>query len=159
LYRTYAREVFRFALFLSGDRAMAEDIVSETFIRLWHARERVDLATVKAYLLAIARNLFLEQCRQAARRAELRDEHADGRPGPEDVAASRSELQVVLAELQKLPESDRAALLLRAEQGLPYDEIAALLGITPTAARVKVHRARTRLEGARRPQGGGGVPR
>ena len=59
LYATYGRDVFRFALFLSGDPALAEDIASETFIRAWAARERVDLATVKGYLFAIARNLFL----------------------------------------------------------------------------------------------------
>lgn len=75
LYQAHARDVHRFALFLSGDSALAEDIVSETFIRLWHARERVELPTVKAYLLAIARNLFLAHRRQLHRQAELRDEH------------------------------------------------------------------------------------
>jgi hypothetical protein len=55
LYRTHAGEVHRFVLFLSGDPALADDILSETFIRLWHARDRVDLTTVKGYLLAIAR--------------------------------------------------------------------------------------------------------
>lgn len=38
LYRTYAGDVHRFVLFLSGDPALADDILSETFIRLWHAR-------------------------------------------------------------------------------------------------------------------------
>ena len=42
LYRTYAGDVHRFVLFLSGDPALADDILSETFIRLWHARGRVD---------------------------------------------------------------------------------------------------------------------
>jgi RNA polymerase sigma-70 factor, ECF subfamily len=65
LYRTYAGDVHRFALFLSGDPALADDIVSETFIRLWHARARVDVATVKGYLLTIARNLFLDGRRHA----------------------------------------------------------------------------------------------
>jgi len=50
-------------LFLSGDAALADDILSETFIRLWYARGRVDLTTVNGYLFAIARNLFLaERC-------------------------------------------------------------------------------------------------
>ncbi|HEY3382514.1 MAG TPA: sigma factor [Vicinamibacterales bacterium] len=53
LYKAHAHEVHRFVLFLSGDRALADDVVSETFIRLWHARSRVDLGTVKAYLLTI----------------------------------------------------------------------------------------------------------
>jgi RNA polymerase sigma factor (sigma-70 family) len=72
LYRTHAGEVHRFVLFLSGDPPLADDILSETFIRLWHARDRVDLTTVKGYLLAIARNLFLADQRHA-RRARHRE--------------------------------------------------------------------------------------
>ncbi len=149
LYQSHSRDVYRFALFLSGDPHLAEDVVSETFIRVWHARDRLDLSTVKAYLMAIARNLFIEQRRSSARRADLRDEHADGHPDPEAAAASRMELQAVLSALQRLDEEDRAAVLLRAEEGLSYEEIAAILGTTPTAARVRVHRARTRLKRAR----------
>jgi RNA polymerase sigma-70 factor, ECF subfamily len=145
LFQAHSRDVYRFALFLSGDHDLAEDIVSETFIRVWHARERLDLSTVKAYLLAIARNLYLDQRRRAARRAPLVDHHVDPRPGPEALTSSRAELRTVLADLQELPEIDRAAVLLRAEEGLSYDEIGALLGLTPIAARVKVHRARTKL--------------
>src|SRR5215471_15477754 len=97
LYRTYARDVHRFALFLSGDAAMADDIVSETFIRLWHARERVDLATVKSYLLVIARNLFLAEQRRAHRLTAPVDARArDERPGPERRAQSQFDLRVAL---------------------------------------------------------------
>lgn len=149
LYRTHARDVYRFALFLSGDPALADDIVSETYIRLWYARKRVDLSTVKAYLLAIARNLFLDQRRRAVRHADLEDCHADPRPGPDVEAASRDELQAVLLALQSLPEVDRAAVLLRAEEGLSYEDIAGVLGVTPATARVKVHRARVKLNKAR----------
>ena len=86
--------------------------------------------------------------RPSARRTALVDEHADPRPGPERLASSRGELQAVLTALQALPEADRAAILLRAEEGLSYDEIGALLGLAPIAARVKVHRARTKLNRA-----------
>ena len=63
----------------------------------------------------------------------------------------RQELETVLAELQKLQETDRAALLMRALDEMPYEEIAAALEITPAAARVKVHRARARLMAVRNP--------
>ena len=75
------------------------------------------------------------------------------------MASSRGELQVVLTELQALPEADRAAILLRAEEGLSYDEIGALLGLTPIAARVKVHRARTKLNRATGAAAGPGMSR
>jgi RNA polymerase sigma-70 factor, ECF subfamily len=150
LYQAHVIEVRRFALFLSGDPALADDITSETFIRLWHARERLDLATVKAYLLAIARNLFLEHHRRASRLGVL-GEHPDRRPDPEEQAGARAELRAVLSALQALPDADRAAVLLRADEELSYEEIAAILGISPGAARVKVHRARLKLAEARLP--------
>jgi RNA polymerase sigma-70 factor (ECF subfamily) len=155
LYRTHAGDVHRFVLFLSGDPALADDILSETFIRLWHARDRVDLTTVKGYLLAIARNLFLADRRHARRLTTLDDRAHDTRPGPERRAHAQFELQAVLAALQTLPEIDRAAVLLRAEEGMSYDEVAAALGISPVAARVKVCRARLRLAEALRTRGPG----
>jgi len=150
LYRTYADDVHRFALYLSGDPALADDIVSETFVRLWHARERLDLATAKGYLLAIARNLFLAEWRRGRRMTALDYREPDRGPGPERHAQAHIELQAVLAALQRLPEIDRAAVLLRAEEGLSYEEVAAALGISAGAARVKVHRARLRLAEALR---------
>ena len=153
LYRTHAGDVHRFALFLSGDAALADDIVSETFIRLWHARSRVDLTTVKAYLLTIARNLFLAERRHDRRMTTLDGRALDNRPGPERRAHSHIELQAALAALQTLPEIDRSAVLLRAEEGLSYEEIAAALGISAGAARVKVHRARLKLAQALRAAG------
>jgi len=145
LYRAHARDVHRFVLFLSGRPDLADDIVSETFIRLWNARSRVDLPTVRGYLFAIARNLYLQQVRHDGRRADLPEHVVDREPGPDEQAGSRDELRVVLAALQQLPEIDRAALLMRADEELSYQEIAAALGISAVSARVKVHRARLAL--------------
>jgi len=50
LYERYSADVFRFALFLSGDRAAAEDIAAETFARALVARQPIREGTVKAYL-------------------------------------------------------------------------------------------------------------
>ncbi|HEX5069026.1 MAG TPA: RNA polymerase sigma factor, partial [Vicinamibacterales bacterium] len=149
LYRTYAGDVRRFALFLSGDPSLADDLVSETFIRMWKARARVDLTTVKAYLFAIARNLYLHHRRRDRRFSELGAEPRDPAPGPHERAHAREEWQAVLGALQMLPEVDRAAVLMRADAGLPYDEIARALGISEAAAKVKVHRARMKLAVAR----------
>jgi RNA polymerase sigma-70 factor (ECF subfamily) len=145
LYERHAPAVFRFALSLSGDRALAEDITSETFVRVWTARERLDLATVEGYLLAIARHLFLRGIARDKRHGPFPDEPIDRAPSPEAQAEARDELDAVLADLQTLPEPDRAAVLMRAENLMPYEDIAAALGITVGAAKVKVHRARLRL--------------
>ena len=60
------------------------------------------------------------------------------------------ELSRALAALAELPETDRTALLLRADEALSYEDIASILGITTVAARVKVHRARARLAHVRK---------
>ena len=149
IYQRHAPDVYRFALYLSGDPALAEDITSETFVRLWTSDETVRMQTVKAYLFAIARNLYIDDRRAAKRRAEIGSDLMERGSSPEALATSRSELQWVLKLLQDLPETDRAALLMRAQQELPYEEIAHALGLSVVAAKVKVHRARMKLAAAR----------
>lgn len=154
LYAEHADDVFRFAYYLSANRAVAEDIVSETFIRVWGARERLELTTVRSYLLTIARNLYLQSQRRARRQEPLDPASAhpslvDSAPSAEEVRAEADELAEVLSALQLLPELDRSALLLRAEENLSYEEIGSALGLTAGAARVRVHRARGHLLAAR----------
>ena len=149
LYKKYAADVFRFALYLSGDRAEAEDITSETFVRAWTAPAPVEMATVKGYLFTIARRLFLMNLRRTSRRAELVDEHLSFAPDPHQRAEDKEAFRAVLAALQRLPEVDRAALLMRAWEELPYEEIGRALGISLASAKVKVHRARLLLAGVR----------
>jgi len=57
----------------------------------------------------------------------------------------KDELNRVLRALQEFPDVDRAALLMRADEGLPYEEIAVALGLPVATVKVKVHRARLRL--------------
>ena len=145
IYRIHAHDLKRFALYLSGDSMLADDLVADAFARALTVRERIESATVRGYLFAIVRNLFLRHCRARGRRAPLDPETIDTRPGPEDLARGQSELGVVLAALARLPEIDRAAVLMRADEGLPYEDIAVALGISTVAVKVKVHRARLKL--------------
>jgi RNA polymerase sigma-70 factor (ECF subfamily) len=104
---------------------------------------------VKAFLFAIVRNLVREGARKSGRevRMEMAMEEgiADAKPGPAAAADGRLELRAVLAALQKLPESDRAALLMRAQDGMSHEEIAAALELSVAAVRVRIHRARLAL--------------
>lgn len=149
LYRQYAPAVFRFALSLSGSRAAAEDLTSETFVRLWTARDRVELSTVLGYLLTITRHLYLQGMARDRRNGSLTGEVRDSQPSHGSVVESRSELDAVLSDLQRLPELDRAAVLMRAADALPYEEIGAALSISPGSAKVRVHRARKHLAALR----------
>lgn len=145
IYRQHAPAVFRYAWGLCGDRTQAEDLVSETFVRLLVRAPRLETRTALAYLLAIARNAYLNGRRRRPLQVELpEDLPAPGRDQAES-SEQRERLAGVLAALADLPEGERSALLLRADHELSYEEIAIVLGITVGAARVRVHRARLRL--------------
>jgi RNA polymerase sigma-70 factor, ECF subfamily len=147
LYRRHAAAVFRFAWGLCGDRSAAEDLVSETFVRLLTRAPRIQTQTALAYLLAIARNVYLTGRRRGRREVPLLEEIADPLIDPAERLDDEARLEKALRGLASLPEGERAALLLRIDHELPYEEIAAALGITPGAAKVRVHRARLRLSG------------
>ena len=145
LYERYAGDVRRFALYLCGNVAMADEITSDTFVRAWMASDRIRQPTVKSYLFTIARNTYLDLMRRAARHAQLDENMPDTRISAQTQMEERAEVQAVLAALQQLPEIDRTVLLMRALDEMPYEEIAETLDISVVSAKVKVHRARLKL--------------
>lgn len=149
LYQRYAPQVHRFALFLCGDAMLADDITSETFVRAWTSRGKIREATVKAYLFTIARNLYRDHLRRNRRYEELQESLPDGSPTPQARVEHKAELEAVMAALQQLAEIDRAALLMRVQEEMPYEEIAQALDMPVTTVKVKVHRARLKLMQAR----------
>lgn len=145
LYDRYADDVYRFALWLTGNPADAQDIVSETFVRVFTAPEEPRTETVKAYLFTIARNLHRKQWRRQARHDELDETLPDRAAPPDESASGQDDLRRAMAAVQSLPEMDRAVLLLRAEQDLSYQDIAIATGLSVAAAKVRMFRARARL--------------
>jgi RNA polymerase sigma-70 factor, ECF subfamily len=151
IYQRHAADVFRYALFLSGSRAEAEDITSETFVRLWTAPGDIRTASVKAYLFTIARHIHLDDRRARARLTALDADVASGARSAEDAVSARSEVARLRAAIQQLPDDDRTALLMRAG-GLSYEDIAQALRASVGAIKVRVHRARKRLITSRSPE-------
>jgi len=149
LYERHAQDVYRFAYWMSGDPAEAEDITSETFVRAWVAKTPIRTETVKAYLFAIARNLYREHYRRTQREADLSVFERDLSPTPDQLVENQLDLAEVQASIQTLPEVDRAALIMRVLYEMPYEEIARALSLSVVAAKVKVHRARLRIAEAR----------
>ena len=145
LYRKHAAAVFRFACGLCGDSSMAEDIVSETFVRLMTRAPKIETRTVLAYLLAIARNTYLSGLRRRKHEVPLTDEIPACGQDPGTRLDDQARLDEVIRALGDLSEGERSALLLRVDHELSYEDIAAALGTTVGAAKVRVHRARLRL--------------
>ncbi|HNX49802.1 MAG TPA: RNA polymerase sigma factor [Thermoanaerobaculaceae bacterium] len=146
----------------------AEDVVQETFVRLWRARHRWQpTATVQTYLFTIAGRLCLNRHRGWRRRPPglpLVDDEGvsrpipDPRPDPERLAASAQLRDAMTRELRALPANQRTALLLKLVGGLRYDEIAVALDTTAAAVESLLSRARARLRPNLAPFAGEGKP-
>jgi RNA polymerase sigma-70 factor (ECF subfamily) len=145
LYNRYAGDVYRFAHWLTGNPHDARDITSETFVRAWTAPEEPRMETVKAYLFAIARNLHRKQWRRQSRFDVLDEAMPDRAAQPDEAAVNQDEFQRTMEAVHALPEIDRTVMLLRAEEELSYDDIAAATGLSAAAVRVRVFRARAKL--------------
>ena len=152
LYSRYAADVYRFAHWLSGNPEVAQDITSETFVRVWTASEEPRMETVKAYLFAIARNLHRKQWRPDLRKEALDETIADRAPTPDEALLQNEEYRRTIEAMKALPEIDRTVLLLRAEEDLSYHDIAAATGLSVVAAKVKVFRARAKLAALLEPE-------
>ena len=152
LYSRYAEDVYRFAHWLTGNADEARDITAETFVRAWTAPEEPRLATVKAYLFTIARNLHRKQWRRQSRLEVLDETMPDRAAQPDEAAAGQDEFRRTWKAVHALPEIDRTVLLRRAEQEMSYEDIAATTGLSVAAAKVKVFRARAKLAAILNPQ-------
>lgn len=145
LYQKYAQDIYRFAYWLCGNAQDAEDITSETFVRALTASGEIKSETVKGYLLTIAKNLAYKKSNREKRFVPIESNLSEPLMRPEQTAENSASLQTALRFIQTLPEVDRAALVLRLQDDLSYEEIASVLNISLAAAKVKVHRARLKL--------------
>ena len=145
IYERHSKDVYRYAFWLSGSADDADDITSETFARAWVGREEIRTETVKAYLFAIARNLYLKGLRNVKRQTDLTPHHPDPKPALEQQVESRLQLAAAMSAIQSLPEVDRTAFLMRVQHELPYEEIARALQLPLATIKVKIHRARLKL--------------
>lgn len=155
LYRRYERRLLAFLVPYVGDLALAEDLLQETFLRVFRQRASYEpRGAFRTWLFAIARNLALDQLR---RRRSLRrstsplgegspvgedpERLPDPAPDPLGVLAGREAATALRAALLELPEEDRAVILLSRLEGLRYREIAEILGSTEGAVKVRAHRS------------------
>jgi RNA polymerase sigma-70 factor (ECF subfamily) len=149
---TYQHRVFGVALRMLGNRAEAEEIAQETFLRAHRALPDFrGEARLHTWLYAIASRLCLNRLASAERRLVRGDDGALAAvPAGEPSAAAaveRAELDAALREaIAALPEERRIVVILRDLEGLSYEEIAEALELEPGTVRSRLHRARLDLK-------------
>jgi RNA polymerase sigma-70 factor (ECF subfamily) len=134
-----------------GNRAEAEEIAQETFLRAHRALpEFRGEARLHTWLYAIASRLCLNRLAAADRRLARADDALAAAPSQEPDAAAaleRAELDAALREaIAALPEDRRIVVILRDLEGLSYEEIGEALALEPGTVRSRLHRARMDLK-------------
>ena len=145
LYQKYAQDVYRFAYWLCGNTQDAEDITSETFVRALTVSEQIKAETVKGYLLTIAKNLAYKKNKRDQRFVPMDSEITSSLDGPSKSVETSTSLRHAMRFIQTLHPTDRAALVMRLQDELSYEEIATVLNISLAATKVKIHRSRLKL--------------
>ena len=152
--REHASRVYRLAFRLSGNRADAEDLTQETFVRVFKSLAEYTPGTFEGWLHRITTNLFLDMVRRRQRiRFDALPEDAGDRlasreSGPETTFDEMHLDPEIQRALDELPADFRVAVVLCDLEQLSYEEIAATLGIKVGTVRSRIHRGRVLLRQA-----------
>jgi len=147
----YKDRVHAYATMMLRDRTEAQDVAQEALVRLWEHRRGVRPDGARLWLMRTVRNLCIDRIRKVKVRSEV-DEgdavveaEADRTASPEKLTESGELGRLVESALASLSPQDRSVLVMREVQGLPYDEIADVLGVPLGTLKARLHRARERL--------------
>lgn len=149
LYERHGPALLTFLARLTSDRAFAEDLLQETFVRVYRARDTYGgEGQFRAWLFTIARRLVIDwrRSRKIAWSADPAALETTAAPTRADDRADVRDLVVRLERaLRRLPDGQREVVLLSRHAGLDAGQIAEVTGSTPGAVRVSLHRALQRL--------------
>lgn len=147
LYEAYYMRVFSYAMTITGDRHLAEEITQETFFRAFSKlnsfRGESDEVT---WLCAIAKNLFADEKRRQSRSGAMPEEAVSREKGVEQAALERDASFRVHLALHGLEEPFREVFELRVFGELSFQQIGQIFARTENWARVTFHRARAKLK-------------
>ena len=140
----YADRLFRFAFASLRNREQAEDVVQESFVRVWEKHKTVEFAKAKSYLFTTAHHAMVDEVRQRQHFASIED------LAPTSESSAQSPYpdvnEILHKALATLPEAQRNALLLRDYEGYSYQEIGDITGMREAQVKVNIFRARTALK-------------
>lgn len=148
LYGELAGPVLGYLRSLTRNAARADDLLQETFFHVHRARHTWDPGrSAKAWVYAIAHNVFLMSCRSArrlSRHEELAEEELPDVPVPPE-AETLGTRDLVRRALARLPVDKREALVLHHVHGLSFQEVGAVQGVSGMAAKLRSHRGMVEL--------------
>ncbi len=140
----FGDRLYTYALHMVHQKTEAEDIVQESFIKLWNRRKDVDQKTVKAYLYRIVHNACLDYFKKKKSQPML-EVQLDHLHTPSSNSTFESQ-DYINHLLNKMDAQSRSLLLLRDYEGYSYDEIGNLVELSPAQVKVYLFRARKKIQ-------------
>jgi len=144
MVKLHQNQVFTLALYMLYDRAEAEDVTQETFIKLWQRMQKTDEEVKRAWLLRVARNACIDRFRKQRPVSHEVPEQADWQ-GPQ-FQLEQDQLGTWLKQaIAGLKEPYRSLIVMRDVQQHSYKEIAHTLEMSHARVKVCIYRARQQL--------------
>ncbi|MBO5057867.1 MAG: sigma-70 family RNA polymerase sigma factor [Lachnospiraceae bacterium] len=146
VYREQRDAVYGYLLYMTGDEQMTQDLVQETFLKIYLNLHRFrQESSMKTWCIAIAKNTYLSYLKK--KRPETVEEKfgfqvADGKPLPEEKIILEEKNNLIRQVLFSMKEDERQLLLLRDYEKLSYKEIGELIGVSEIVVKGRIYRAR-----------------
>ena len=138
--------LFRFVLSNIRNRELAEDIVQESFVKVWERHDSIPMEKAKPYLFTTAYHTLVDQTRKKENAAFVSEEAASF-VNAQSGSLHYPDIQEVLHQaLATLPEVQASVILLRDYEGYSYEEIGNILNLSESQVKVYIFRGRTALK-------------
>lgn len=136
----FGDSVFRFLIKNIKDSDSAKDILQDTFTKLWEKKSDVDFFKAKSYIFTTAYHTMINNIRYDSQKDGLTGNQSFEKNGYNDIN------EVLNRALERLPEVQKAAILLRDYEGYAYKEIGEILSLTQEQVKIYIFRARVKLK-------------
>lgn len=154
LVEKYQGAIYSFALHFFRDTARAEDLAQDTFLRAYRFLHTYDPSRrFSTWLYTVARNLCIDRHRESVRRDQVDIETVAPRrlsgtsagPSPLEALEDREDRERLVRAVAALPEKYRTPILLCYAEGLPYQEISEILGISLNNTKIRIFRGKKKI--------------
>jgi RNA polymerase sigma-70 factor (ECF subfamily) len=152
LVRRYQLRIYRLCLRMIAERRDAEEAAQDTFLTAWRSMGRFrGESQFSTWLYRIATNRCLKHLQRRPDPAARLPERPSSHGNPEAELDADQQLRATTAAINRLTPEQRAVFLLRHVEAMNYDQIAAVMGITMSAVKSRLNRARVELAGSLEP--------
>lgn len=147
VFNSNYENILNYLYYLSGDMELSEDLAQDVFIKLWDKSDRINHATLKAFLYTLAKNSFLKSLRRKKIDMRFRSGYLDKveLESPEYLMELREFDHTLQQTIASLPEKCRVVYLMSRIDGMSNAQIAENLGVTVKAVEKQMTRAISNL--------------